>query len=230
MIDLDVHDGVHMLSMRDGENRINRTWLEDVEDALDRVEADADARALVTTGEGKFYSNGLDLDWLRQPETEPMAGFVADCERLFGRLLAFPLITVAACNGHAFAGGALLALCHDFRVMRADRGYFCLPEVDIKIPFTPGMDALIGGKLPRVVAREAMLTGRRYGGSEAASFQIVDSAVAESEVLGEAVQMAAAHGGKDRRILGIIKGRMYAGVVEHLSNSSGTAPMPGESI
>ena len=48
--------------------------------------------------------------------------------RLFARVLAFPRITVAAINGHAFAGGGMLALAHDFRVMRSDRGYFCLPE------------------------------------------------------------------------------------------------------
>ena len=60
---------------------------------------------------------------------------------LLARLLEIGVPTVAAIQGHAFAAGAMLALAHDERVMRADRGWSCLPEVDINIPFTPGMSA-----------------------------------------------------------------------------------------
>ena len=66
-------------------------------------------------------------------------------EQTIGRLLVFPAYTVAAINGHAFAGGALISCAFDYRVMREDRGYFCFPEVDIRIPFTAGMAALIHG-------------------------------------------------------------------------------------
>ncbi len=221
-IDLEARGSVYVLRMRDGENRINRKWLEGMHAALDEVEADADAAALVTTGEGKFYSNGLDLDWLSHPDTESMASFVADVERLLARMLAFPLATVAACNGHTFAAGAMLALCHDFRVMRVDRGYFCLPEVDIKIPFTPGMNSLIKGRLPVPTAHEVMVTGKRYGGAEALVKRIIDEAVTQDEVLPRAVELAEQVGGKDRQVLGRIKRRMYAATLELLSNSEGT--------
>ena len=75
--------------------------------------------------------------------------------------------TIAALQGHTFAAGALLALANDVRIMREDRGFFCLPEVDISIPFAPGMSALIQSKLSPDTAQEAMLTGRRYGGVDA---------------------------------------------------------------
>ena len=222
MIDLEQHDGVYVVYMRDGENRFNRRWLTDFDAALDTIEADPAASALVTTGEGKFFSNGLDLDWLVEPGAEPMAGFVVDTERFLARLIGYPLLTVAACNGHAFAGGAMLALCHDYRVMRADRGYFCVPEVDLKIPFTPGMDAVIKSRLTVTTAHEAMITGKRYGGMEAEEKHIVHAAVAEELVLSKALELAAEHGGKDRAMLGTIKRRMYAETIELLSNSSGT--------
>ncbi len=224
-VELEARDGVYVLVMSDGENRMNRVWLEAVEAALDEVENDPAAVALVTTGHGKFYSNGLDLEWLLTPDTEPMPSFVGDVERALARVLAFPLATVAACNGHTFAAGAMLALCHDFRVMRADRGFFCLPEVDIKIPFTPGMDALIRSRLTIPVAHEVMITGRRYGGIEAQAKQIVDEAAPEAEVLARAVELAREYGGKDRSVLATIKQRMYGEAIQLLSDSPGTEPI-----
>ena len=225
-IQLERRDDLYVLEMVDGENRMNRRWLTAMSAALDEVEADTEAAALVTTGAGRFYSNGLDLDWLLADDSEPMPQFVADVEHLLARMLALPIATVAACNGHCFAAGAMFALCHDFRVMRADRGFFCLPEIDIKIPFTAGMDSLILSTLPRVVARETMVTGMRIGGTEAAAKQIVHAAVPAEAVLTEAVELAAEHGGKDRHVLSTIKRRMFAETIDHLSNSAGTEP-PG---
>ena len=153
-----------------------------------------------------------------------MLQFVADVERLFARVLAAPYITVAACNGHTFAAGAMLALCHDFRVMRADRGFFCLPEVDIKIPFTPGMNSLIMSRMTITAAHEVMVTGKRFGGEEAARLHIVHRAVAADEVLPTALVLAAEHGGKDRNTLRTIKERMYGDTIRLLQNSPGTEP------
>ena len=58
-------------------------------------------------------------------------------------MLIFPVPTIAALNGHAFAAGMMLALAHDYRVMRDDRGFLCLPEVDLHMPFAPGMNSII---------------------------------------------------------------------------------------
>jgi enoyl-CoA hydratase/carnithine racemase len=209
--------------MDEGENRMNQPWLDAINDSLDQVEAATDPVALVTTGAGKFFSNGLDLEWLLSPGVD-MPAFVADVERLFARVIATPFITVAACNGHTFAAGAMLALTHDFRVMRADRGFFCLPEVDINIPFTPGMNSLIMSRIPITAAHEVMVTGKRVGGEEAARLHIVHHAVAENEVVPKAVAVAAEQAGKDRNTLGTIKERMYAETIRLLQNSPGTAP------
>ena len=99
-------------------------------------------------------------------------------------------MTVAAIPGHAFAAGAMLALAHDHRMMRADRGFWCVQKVDLGMAFTPGMTALLRARLAPQVAHEAMLTGKRYGGEEAAALAIVDAAVAEDEVLPRAVELA----------------------------------------
>ena len=94
-------------------------------------DAGRDARALVTVGTGKHYSNGFDLDFLGALPRGDLEAFMDRVLRLLTRLLTFPVPTVAAVNGHAFGIGAMLALAHDRRVMRADRGWFCLPEIDL---------------------------------------------------------------------------------------------------
>ena len=216
MIQLHRDGDVYVLHMRDEENRMNRTWLDAMNAALDEVEADPTGGSLVTTGDGRFYSNGLDLEWLLRPDTEDMREFVADAEKLLARVIEFPLITVAACNGHTFAAGAMLALCHDFRVMRADRGFFCLPEVDIKIPFTAGMNSLIMQRLSTTTAHELMVTGKRVGGEEAERKHIVHAAVPVGDVLPSAIGLAAEGGGKDRVTLQMIKRRMYGESISRL--------------
>jgi enoyl-CoA hydratase/carnithine racemase len=210
--------------MDDGENRMNRGWLDGMNEALDQVEASTDPLALVTTGSAKFFSNGLDLEWLLGGGVD-MLGFVAEVERLFARVLAAPYITVAACNGHTYAAGAMLALAHDFRVMRADRGFFCLPEVDIKIPFTPGMNSLIMSRMTITAAHQVMVTGHRFGGDDAARLHIVHHAVTEDRVLPLAIEIAAEQAGKDRTTLATIKERMYGETIRLLRNSPGTQPL-----
>ncbi len=222
MIDLERSGDVFVLTMDNGENRMNASWLQAITAALDDVESAAPPVALVTTGTGKFYSNGLDLEWLQTGAVD-MGEFVAGMEKVFARVLGMPLITVAGCNGHTFAAGAMLAMAHDFRVMRADRGFFCLPEVDIGIPLTAGMNALMTGRLPRVTAHEVLVTGRRFGGVEAAEKHIVDRAVPEDQVVPAAITLAAELADKAGPTLATIKRRMYAETIESLLTSPGTA-------
>ncbi|HET6506244.1 MAG TPA: enoyl-CoA hydratase-related protein [Baekduia sp.] len=206
---LDRDGDVFLLNLGDDENRFNPEWVGAVGALLDEVAAAPSPRALVTTATGKIWSNGLDLDWMGQNASE-IPAFVPTVHALFGKMLALPVPTVAAIQGHCFAAGAMLAVAHDFRVMRADRGFFCLPEVDINIPFTPPMAALIQARLSKAAAHEAMTTGRRYGGADAAAAGIVDDAVGEDAVLPRAIERAAALAGKNGATLGAIKKGMYA--------------------
>ena len=215
MPSLDRDGDVFTLDLGDTENRFHPDWLAEVQTLLTTVEAADGPRALVTVARGKFFSNGLDLDWLSE-HTEQFLGYVIDVHALLARVLAMPVPTVAAVQGHAFAGGGMLALTHDFRVMRADRGFFCLPEVNINIPFSRGMSALIQGRLSKKTAHEAMTTGRRYGGTEALAAGIVDAVAHEDDVVPSAIEMARALAGNAGPTLGTIKARMYAGALDAL--------------
>ncbi len=216
--ELTQHDSVYVLTMNAEDNRFNRSSLARINELLDEVAAVQGPAALVTTGSGKFYSNGLDLDWVMSGEADMSFPELAlETQRLFARTLAFPRPTVAAVNGHCFAAGAMWSLAHDLRVMRADRGFWSLPEIDIKIPFTTGMASLIQARLTPQVAHLAMTTAHRFGGEAALRAGIVDHAVAEEEVVRRAVELAAALAGNDPDTLTAIKSGMYGPVFEALT-------------
>jgi len=206
---------VYLLDLGDSENRFNAGFLDALESHLETVQAAPPPRALVTKATGKFWSNGLDLEWMAA-NAELLEEFVPRLHELLARVLALDVPAVAALQGHTFAAGAMLALAHDQRLMRADRGFFCLPEVDIRIPFTTGMNALITARLSARAAHEAMTTGRRYGGVEAAAAGIVDEAVDADRVLPRAIEIAAALAHKDPSTLGTIKQRLYASALAAL--------------
>ena len=217
---LDRDGDVFILDLGDGENRFNPEWVGAVTAEIDRVASTPGPKALVTAARGKFWSNGLDLDWMGAHPDE--AGpFLDSVHELFARVLTLPLPTVAAIQGHAFAAGAMLALAHDQRVMRADRGFFCLPEVDIHIPFTMGMSELIRSRLPVRAAHEAMTTGRRYGGTDALAAEIVDAVADEGKVLATAVEIVRPLAGKASEVLGTIKSRLYSDAVAALRAEQG---------
>ena len=200
------------------ENRFHPLLLHALHGVLDELESGDDPAALVLTGTGKFFSNGLDLDYMSAHGDEAEE-VLARVHSLFGRVLGLGVPTVAAINGHVFAAGAMLALAFDQAVMREDRGYFCLPEADLGLVFTPGMNALITARLNPPVAHEAMVTGRRYGGPDALAAGIVAEVAPEDAVLERAVGRAAELAGKPRHGLVGIKRGLYGSALDMLAGT-----------
>lgn len=216
---LDADGPVRVLHLGDDENRFTPEWLDALNARLDEIEADESPSALVTVGDGRFYSNGLDLDWLGA-HPDQLGSYVARVQQLFRRVLTLPVPTVAAVNGHAFGAGAMLAMAHDHRVMRGDRGYLCFPEVDIQIPFTPGMSALITAKVTPRTAVDAMTTAHRYTGDEAAAAGLVDDVADLDDLVEAAAARIREHVGKHRPTLRTIKETMFADAVAALEEAS----------
>ncbi|MEM9562127.1 MAG: enoyl-CoA hydratase-related protein, partial [Actinomycetota bacterium] len=136
MIDLERHGDVFVLTMNDDENRWNTTFTRAVATALDEVEASDGAAALLTvSSHPKFFSNGLDLEWIMGDDPDHRGGdravFGAEFMAVMGRVITLPMPTVAAVNGHGFGAGFMFALCHDVRLMREDRGFLCANEVQL---------------------------------------------------------------------------------------------------
>lgn len=211
MIDHDIVDGVSLITMRAGENRFNLPFVEALTAAID--EAADRTGPLVLTGEGKFFSNGLDLDWLRGEGADRAEAMFPELYRLLAKILTFPGSTVAAINGHAFGGGLIVSAVADRRVMRADRGFFCFPEVDLGMAMSDEFDAVIQAKLPADALLQALVSGHRYGGDEAVAAGLVHAATTEDALVPTAIAMAAETTDKDGATIGRIKAKHFQHVV-----------------
>jgi len=216
-IEFVLDDKVAVLTMNDGENRFNLPFLETFLQTLDQIEADTDARALVvTSSHEKIFCNGIDLDWLapfiKKGDRDTAASFFYTMNRLFKRILLYPMPTIAAISGHAFAGGAIMSCAFDFRFMRSDRGFFCFPEVDLGIPFLPGMIAVIGKAIPQYKMEELHLTGKRATAEECEAHHIITRACHISDLMKEVLSFAKGLN-KRREVISEMKQRMHRDIV-----------------
>jgi Delta3-Delta2-enoyl-CoA isomerase len=200
---------VFVLNLGDDENRFNFDSIARIVSLLDEIAAAEGPKALLTVATGKFWSNGLDLEWMLANDIQ-LTDLVAAAQEMFARVMEADYPTVAAIQGHCYAAGGMLALAHDARFMREDRGFLCFPEVDIKMAFTSGMNSLLSTKLTNQTAHQAMVLGRRFTAPEALAAGILDGVSSEAELESSAEQYAASLVGKDPAALGAIKRMLYA--------------------
>lgn len=217
MIDYEKDGDLHMVIMNHGQNTICPDWQNRMLEILDCVEGDCGQGAsLVLTGVDKFFCNGLNLERVMALAPAEMALFGRRMAQIHSRLLIVPCPTVAAMNGHAFAGGAFLALSCDYRLMREDRGWFSVSEVDVGVPVPAPMMGILQAKLSANTARDALLTGKRYTADEAVAAGIADGKAADDELLENAKALAIQLGSKEPGIFKTLKQTWFGPMAEAL--------------
>ncbi len=210
MINLCRDGDIYTLTMNNDANTICLDWQQLMLDALTEVEANCGkGSALVMTGEGKFFSNGVNIEALNKLDESGVEIFAKTMLEIHRRMLLLPCPTVAAINGHAFAGGAFLALSLDYRIMREDRGWICISEVDAGVPIPAPMMDILKTKLSSAVVRDAVLTGKRYTANEAVEAGVVDSTTTAESLLAEASELATSLASKEPVIFKTLKQTLY---------------------
>lgn len=206
--------------MDDGENRHNPTFIQQFLAAMDEIEADSDTRAVVIASKDpKNWSQGIDLEWISgamgdRARHDEIRDFLRGLNRMYARCLTFPMPVIAAIGGHAFGDGAILACACDFRFMRSDRGFFCFPEVDLGIPFLPGMLAVVRTAFPDWKLDHMMLTGHRAGGAELAEARVAAQACDGPEALMATAMEFARTFDKGRGVFRALKERRHRDTLE----------------
>ncbi|MCP5027409.1 MAG: enoyl-CoA hydratase/isomerase family protein, partial [Actinomycetia bacterium] len=194
MVTIDREDDIFVLTMAAGENRWNTTFTRAFDAVLDEVDRSKGPAALVTVSDDeKFFSNGLDLEWVTSRGDHPGGDrkvFNSEVMALFARLITLPIPTVCAVNGHAFGAGFMIALCHDARVMNRDRGFLCANEVELGFAIPEPELALFRHKIPMPAFFQTVQLARRWTGPDALSAGIVQEAVEPADVRETALTMA----------------------------------------
>ena len=178
MIKLEKKESIYFLTMDAEENRWNTTFVREISEALDEIEKDDGPGALITSSTNpKFFSNGLDLDWMQAPEDHPEGGdrevFGEEFMNLMGRVITLPIPTLCAVNGHSFGAGFMFALSHDVRIMREDRGFMCANEMQLGLPIPRPELALFKHKIPANAFFETVQLSKRWTGADALDAGIV---------------------------------------------------------
>jgi Delta3-Delta2-enoyl-CoA isomerase len=189
-IEWTVDDNIAVITMNHGENRFNVPFLRELQVVLDDIEKKTEANSLIiTSGDQKIWCNGMDTEWLvpavrrNDPEVDTFLDLQDD---ILERVLSYPMITIAAINGHAFAIGAIFSCAFDFRFMRTDRGFLCFPEADMNIPIAPFAGALIKKAFPRYMLEEAVFTGKRFTAKELEEGHVIRKGCSNDELMMEA--------------------------------------------
>ena len=207
-LDLRKDNSVYVLTMTNGEksNTFTADVLGEYNAVLDEIEVSQDNASLVlTSSHDKVWSTGINLEWLITQPVGYHQEFASLLDEFYIRWAFLNLPTVGCLTGHTYAAGAILASALDFRFMRKDKGWFCFPEIDIQIPFTPVMQKIVALLPNRQALRQLMLTGIKIGGEQAAEMQIIDGAYHIENLFDRAMEYAEMLAKKDRKTYSAIK-------------------------
>ena len=170
-------------------NALNAQVLDDLNEALDRVDLST-ARCIIFTGAGeKVFAAGADIAAMADMDPEEAAAFSRRGNGVFRRIETFPLPTIAAVNGYALGGGCELAMACDIRLC-SENAVFGQPEVTLGI--TPGF----GGtqRLMRLIgmgmAKELIFSARTVKAPEALEMGLVNAVYPAEELLPAARKLA----------------------------------------
>ncbi len=216
-------ESVAILSMNNGENRHNLNFANSMIQTMDKILEDNEIKALViTSSDQKNFSQGVDLNWLmecqQKNDQDTIREFLYRMNDLFKKVLLYPMPVIAALNGHTYANGAILSCACDYRFMRSDRGFFCFPEVDISIPFMPGMIAWVKKAVPDYLFYDLKLTGRRVTADELEkNHVIIKSCTSPEELMKDSINFAKAFD-KKRGIFGEMKKRIHKSIIDIIDN------------
>jgi enoyl-CoA hydratase len=199
-------------------NALNRAFFDELIALLDRLRA-PDVGAVVITGTGRFFSAGLDLFEVFAYPPREFDEFTRRFDAGFGALFAFPKPVVAAVNGHAIAGGTVLAAAADFRLVADGEGRMGLTEILLGVPFPVSVLEIVRYACAGPALPELLYHGRTYPPRDALARHLADDVVPAAELLARARALAEDLAGRPRAAFEQTKGGLRADALRRLESA-----------
>lgn len=216
---------VAIISMDNGKNANNLEFAQSLLALLKEVEAEKTNKALIiTSSDEKNWSQGIDVMWLmssvQSGQKDSVKAFLSTMDEVYTLMMQYPMPIIAAMNGHTFGNGIVIASACDYRFMRSDKGYICFPEVDMNIPFVPGLIDVILKAIPKHKFNDMILTGRKIGAEEMAQANFIDRTFESVEALQAGALEFAQSFNKSRAIFAEHKRRLHKPVLDALAEKN----------
>ena len=190
MIDIKINDGIAVMTMSHGKaNALDIEFCDALAARFTELRQ-SDARAVVITGQGRIFSAGVDLKRLSEGGAAYIRQFLPALHRLYEAVFFHPKPVIAAINGHAIAGGAVLACCADRRVMARDSGRIGVTEILVGVPFPALAFEIVRLAVPPRYVPEFALTGATYATDAALQRGWIDEVAEAGELLEDALAVA----------------------------------------
>jgi enoyl-CoA hydratase len=198
-----------------------------LEETLGRLEADPAVRAVVLTGDGAFFSAGLDLKVVPAYAAAEQRAMVMAINRLLARLYGLGLPTVAAVNGHALAGGLVIVLATDYRIGSHGSYRLGLTETRVAVPYPVAAMTVVEAELMPAVARRLVLLARHHTPEEAIADRVLDELAPSESLVTRALAMAGELAALPREAYARIKRHLRRAALERIEHvvASGADPL-----
>ncbi|RVX74746.1 hypothetical protein B0A52_01023 [Exophiala mesophila] len=192
------------------ENRIDVKFANEIISALRYIEKDllgpnTSGAVILTSSSQKFWCTGVDLEEAAKDPNSSAEGFFP----LLATILDYTFPVIALITGHTFGGACPISLACDYRIMNRDRGFYCMPPVDLGLHFD-GMGSLPRLKLQPRIARKMLLQAHRWTADEAVADGVIDEAVEPSQMLARAIQVAKDHAPRAKAgVYGLLRNELF---------------------
>ena len=223
-VKLHIENGIATVALAKGKvNALNEPLVEEIHATFKDVQSDRAVKAAILTGQGKFFCFGFDIPEFMSYSKEDFMRYLAKVVDLYAYLFMYPKPVVAALNGHATAGGCVLAIVCDYRIMARGKARIGLTELNLGSTVTNSAIAMLKYSIGGARAEKLLYTGALLSAEEAYDLGLVSEVMDYESIAKEALRVAQNFAGKEANAFRSTKLRLRESVskeMERLRQSS----------